>query len=158
MPVLLAVPVTKGFYFVVFGHRHSSPCPIPSWTCYFFRVLSISVRRCLDTALILSLQLSPDPHELMLPEWGTERKKCDPLFCGVFCAAAATERFPWKKPEKYGVEGPRERSTRMSPVQVKSKPASVALQAPPWNSLFRLFSCVATRSVHRTKGEWAYQR
>lgn len=40
----------------------------------------------------------------------------------------------------------------MSVVQVKPKPASVALQAPPWNSLLRLFSCVATRSVHKTKG------
>ncbi|XP_042352434.1 E3 ubiquitin-protein ligase Siah1 isoform X1 [Plectropomus leopardus] len=86
----------------------------------------------------------------MLPKCWTGKQKCDPLFCGVFWAAAAAW-FPWKRPEKYGDEGLRERSTPMSLVQVKSKPASVALQAPPWNSLFRLFSCVATRSVHRTK-------
>ncbi|XP_075938251.1 E3 ubiquitin-protein ligase Siah1 isoform X1 [Anarhichas minor] len=84
----------------------------------------------------------------MLPKWGSGGEKCDPLFCGVLWAAA-TVRFPWKRPEKYGDEGLRERS--MSLVQVKPKPASVALQAPPWNSWFRLFSCVATRSVHGTK-------
>ncbi|XP_054476290.1 E3 ubiquitin-protein ligase Siah1 isoform X1 [Anoplopoma fimbria] len=81
---------------------------------------------------------------------GSGRKKCDPLFCGVFWAAA-TVWFPWKRPEKYDDEGLRECFTPMPLVQEKSKPASVALQAPPWNSWFRLFSCVATSCVHRTK-------
>lgn len=61
--------------------------------------------------------------------------------------------FPWKTSEKYGDEELCECSASMSVVQVKSKPACVALQAPPWSSWFRLFSCVATRNVARTKGE-----
>lgn len=45
----------------------------------------------------------------------------------------------------------------MSVVQVKSKPASVALQAPPWNSLFRLFLCGVTRNEQVTKGERSWK-
>ncbi|KAM4572517.1 E3 ubiquitin-protein ligase Siah1 isoform 1-T1 [Odontesthes bonariensis] len=86
----------------------------------------------------------------MLPKWGARRKKYDPMFCGVFRATAAVW-FPWKRPEKCGTEGLHKPSSSMSAVQVKSKPASVALQPPPWSSVFRLFSCVATRNVHAAK-------
>ncbi|XP_056273062.1 E3 ubiquitin-protein ligase Siah1 isoform X1 [Pseudoliparis swirei] len=90
----------------------------------------------------------------MLPKWGNGREKCDPLPCGVFWAAV---RFPWKRQKKYGDEGPREGSTPTSVGQVKSKPASVALQAPPWNSWSGLFPCVATRSVRRAEEVTTFQ-
>ncbi|XP_022605739.1 E3 ubiquitin-protein ligase SIAH1 isoform X1 [Seriola dumerili] len=79
------------------------------------------------------------------------RKKYDPLFCGVFRAGATVCGFHGKGQRTNGTEGLHECSTPMSLVQVNLKPVSVALQAPPWNSLFRLFSCVAKRSVNRTE-------
>ncbi len=168
LPFLRAVPVTEGLWSIkwVFWipwtqtYRHS--CVLlsshPLACCYFFQLLSISVCPCMDTALILSLQLSLDPHELMLPKRGDQEEEMWSSVLWCVLGSSNSVWFPWKRPEKYGAEVLRECSTPMSLVQVKSKPASVALQAPPWNSLFRLFSCVATRSVHRAKGEWAFQR
>ncbi|XP_041853610.1 E3 ubiquitin-protein ligase Siah1 isoform X1 [Melanotaenia boesemani] len=86
---------------------------------------------------------------------GSRRTKYDPVFCGVLRGAAVW--FLWKRPEKCGTEGLHKCFTSMSVVQVKSKPASVALQAPPWNSLFRLFSCVATRNDHTNKEVHTFQ-
>lgn len=90
------------------------------------------------------------------PRWGERRKKYDPLFCGVFRAAATVCGFHGKGQRNNGTEGLRECSTPMSVVQVNLKPAKVALHAPPWNSLFRLCSCIARRSVNRTEGEGAF--
>lgn len=129
------------------GHLFSS---IPL-RAVIFPAIGISIR--LETDLILSLQLSLDPHKLLLAKWGTRREKCD--FFVLWCVLGSSKSvlFPWKIPAKHGAEGLCEHSTLMSVVQVKSKPACLALQAPPWNSLFRLFSCVAARNVHRIEGE-----
>lgn len=108
MPFLHAVPVTEGLWSLkcdrsFFGfpghrHRHSGVLLLshPLLGCSFSSYQASPVCPCVDTALILSLQLSLDPHELMLPKWGTRRRKRDPLFCGVFWAAATVCGFHGK--------------------------------------------------------------
>lgn len=140
------------------GHAHIGarvfrPRPGPSRAVISPGVGVISARPCSGRGPPSPVTALPAPPELMLPKWGNGREKCDPLPCGVFWAAV---RFPWKRQKKYGDEGPREGSTPTSVGQVKSKPASVALQAPPWNSRSGLFPCVATRSVRRAEGERAF--
>lgn len=102
---------------------------LPLWTQFFHFSLPQPSWTC-------SSQMGEQEDETWSCVWGSSN----------------TVWFPWKRPEKYGAKGAYKCLTSMSVVQVKSKPASISLQAPPWNSLLRLFSCVATRSVHRTKG------
>lgn len=102
---------------------------LPLWTQFFHFSLPQPSWTC-------SSQMGEQKDETWSSVWGSSN----------------TVWFPWKRPEKYGAKGAYKCLTSMSVVQVKSKPASISPQAPPWNSLLRLFSCVATRSVHRTKG------
>lgn len=119
--------------------------------------LNFDIFDCQDTAFILLFQLSPNPRELLLPKRKGEEGNM--WLSALWCVWGSVNSvwFPWKTAEKHEAGELCKCFTLMSVVQVKSKPACLAQQAPPWNSLFRLFSCVATRNLRRTKGEWSFE-
>lgn len=139
------------FFFVSFFHLSFQPWPL---------CCAISSENSFYQLLRISLPLWTQFFHFSLPQpsWTCSsqmgEQEDETWSCVLSCVwgSSNTVWFPWKRPEKYGAKGAYKCFTSMSVVQVKSKLASVSLQAPPWNSLLRLFPCVATRSVHRTKG------